>query len=412
MLSFDRSALPLALSTLIQVVKSKTLGPNLDGHGFVPGYSKGKRWLSEDRTERPMGSQIVLQIYQRWNQTDVLPSDVKSSAPSSPMKWLLELLYHDLLDWNNWLWEKRIGPLNMAVLGSDPCLNPMNKSTQWCKPSWGMAHLQGARFESLDNSPMYDAPDPTYSLWNQSTYRMRLYDVGQSAAIVAECESLAAIADILGQTADAALLRQRQTNLGDLIRNQMWEPNLSVFTNLLDNGTHYPRISPTSFYPMISGIATDEQATSMVTAWLTNVSRFCVPTSPSAWPPVSVPKDPKGCYWGVPSISADDPQFLVPGGTSGIYWRGETWAPQVYLVYVALSRYDHIPVIREARKGLCAQQLDLVLSVWDVSHNICENYPSTFINGSEVTGNQCTGNHFYDWGGLSGFISLIEAGYY
>jgi hypothetical protein len=36
--------------------------------------------------------------------------------------------------------------------------------------------------------------------------------------------------------------------------------------------------------------------------------------------------------------------FLVAGGTSGIYWRGETWAPQAYLVYQALTRYDHIPV--------------------------------------------------------------------
>ena len=47
---------------------------------------------------------------------------------------------------------------------------------------------------------------------------------------------------------------------------------------------------------------------------------------------------------GVPSISADDPMFLVAGGTSGIYWRGQTWAPQAYLVYQALGRYDHIPV--------------------------------------------------------------------
>ena len=42
MLSFDPAAgLPLALSSLIQVTKGKTLGPRLDGKGFVPGYSKG-----------------------------------------------------------------------------------------------------------------------------------------------------------------------------------------------------------------------------------------------------------------------------------------------------------------------------------------------------------------------------------
>jgi len=24
----------------------------------------------------------------------------------------------------------------------------------------------------------------------------------------------------------------------------------------------------------------------------------------------------------------------------------------------------------------------------------------------------CTGDHFYHWGGLTGFVSLLEAGYY
>lgn len=43
MLSHDRqgSTMGLAVSSLIQVTKAKTLGPYLDGHGFVPGYSKG-----------------------------------------------------------------------------------------------------------------------------------------------------------------------------------------------------------------------------------------------------------------------------------------------------------------------------------------------------------------------------------
>ena len=35
--------------------------------------------------------------------------------------------------------------------------------------------LQGARFESLDNSPMYDNPGGAYQLWNSTTLRMQLY---------------------------------------------------------------------------------------------------------------------------------------------------------------------------------------------------------------------------------------------
>ena len=254
-------------------------------------------------------------------------------------RWVLSLLYPDLLDWNDWLWEqRRLPPLMLAGMGSDPCVVPApagkaaagsgqagsDPPELWCKKSWGMGQMQGARFESLDNSPMYDAPDG-YSLWNSTSHRMRLYDVGQSSALVAECEALAEIATMLSQSADAARLKQRASELGALINRHMWLPELSVYSNVLLNGSAYPRISPTSFYPMLAGIASDEQAERMVATWLTNASRFCVPKDAAAWPPAGGPPSERvnvSCYWGVPSISADDPQFMIAGGTSGIYWRG------------------------------------------------------------------------------------------
>jgi hypothetical protein len=109
--------------------------------------------------------------------------------------WLLEVLYEDLKDWQQWLWtSRRLSPLLLAGMGSDPCTIPTPLTTDtnatgsqeqqlWCKKSWGMGQLQGARFESLDNSPMYDDPGGGYSWWNASTYRMNLYDVGQVRTI-------------------------------------------------------------------------------------------------------------------------------------------------------------------------------------------------------------------------------------
>jgi len=153
MLSMDAAALPLAVSSLIQIIKSKTLGPQLDGHGFVPGYSKGGRWLSEDRTERPVGAQMLLRIWRRWADNTGVGDP---SRQNTQLQWVLQLLYPDLLDWHAWMWaERRSDPLGLAVMGSDPCVVPgANSSQLWCKPSWGMGKLQGARFESLDNSPM------------------------------------------------------------------------------------------------------------------------------------------------------------------------------------------------------------------------------------------------------------------
>ena len=104
---------------------------------------------------------------------------------------MLEVLYKDLKDWHNWLWtSRRLPPLLLGGMGSDPCTIPdphtakkyartSQQQTLWCKKSWGMGELQGARFESLDNSPMYDDPGGGYVWWNASTYRMNLYDVGQ-----------------------------------------------------------------------------------------------------------------------------------------------------------------------------------------------------------------------------------------
>jgi len=54
--------------------------------------------------------------------------------------WLVELLFDDLYDWNQWFHqERRLPPLNITCLGSAEGV------------------MQDARFESgLDNSPMYD----------------------------------------------------------------------------------------------------------------------------------------------------------------------------------------------------------------------------------------------------------------
>ena len=40
--------------------------------------------------------------------------------------------------------------------------------------------------------------------------------------------------------------------------------------------TLYPRISPTSFYPLMAGAATDEQAGRMVREWLLSPRHFCI----------------------------------------------------------------------------------------------------------------------------------------
>ena len=48
----------------------------------------------------------------------------------------------------------------------------------------------------------------------------------------------------------------------------------------------------------------------------------------------------------------------------------------------------------------------LFLNQWRAHHHVCENF-SPWRNATE-----CTGMHFYHWGGLAGFIGLLDAGFY
>ena len=166
---------------------------------------------------------------------------------------------------------------------------------------------------------------------------------------------------------------------------QLWNDHEGIFANKFPNGTFSERISPTSFYPLLSNVATDEQAESIAKHWLMNQTRFCIGEQTSA------------CFWGLPSISADDPAFSKLG-----YWRGFVWGPMCFLVYSALQNYSHLPHISTAKKHLVSQMSDMFLVLWKEKGRICENYsPSHFSS-------DCTGDKFYHWGALTGLLSLLD----
>lgn len=67
-------------------------------------------------------------MYKRWYKSPGAPA----------LRWVLELLYPDLLDWQNWLWNhRRAAPLGLAVAGSDPCVVPGSNSTAASTLFWG-----------------------------------------------------------------------------------------------------------------------------------------------------------------------------------------------------------------------------------------------------------------------------------
>jgi len=277
MLALVDSDVPLAkriaYSNLIQIIKSRTI------NGFVPNWSAGG-WKSVDRSEPPVGSKVLLDIYTRFGD-----------------KWLVEFLYDDLLAWHEWNWGYRVLPQSgLLCLGSQLCEN-------------GTYCIGNARAESgLDQNPMWDCPGADddgnggdcYSFFNPETHQMQLSVVGMSSLFVMEAYALANLSVAIGRP-DGPRLLQRANLMGELLRTKAWDDQGKAFTNILGNGTFYRRIAPTSFYPLITGHPTASQATQMVQTWLLSPEHFCIDIS-GGWPHNT--KNPDTCFWGMPSIEA------------------------------------------------------------------------------------------------------------
>jgi putative isomerase len=227
---------------------------------------------------------------------------------------------------------------------------------------------------------------------------MQLYDVGMTSMFTMESAALAELADAIGRS-EAAMLRQRAASMQARISAHLWDEQGQIFTNMFVNESFYRRISPTSFYPLLANASTDAQATLMIERWLMNRSRFCItPTGDM------VGNNPAGCYWGLPSISADDDAFKGNGNHG--YWRGHVWGPMLQLTFWGLQNYDHVQVVRTARKALAQQSTAMMMEQWDAHAHICENFSPT--RGTP----DCSGDSFYSWGALAGMVSLLEGGYW
>ena len=224
---------------------------------------------------------------------------------------------------------------------------------------------------------------------------MRLYDVGFSSMYVQDAEALATLAPIAQRADEAPRLRKRAADQRALIQRHLWDDAKGIFVNRFWNGSFYPRVSPTSFYALMAGAASDAQAEAMVRDWLLSPEHFCIAMMGES------AGNHDDCWHGLPSIERADPAYPPLG-----YWRGYVWGPMAMLTYWSLQQYDHVPLVRTARKALCKQMTAMMLSMWRRHRHICENF------NPHKNATDCSGTKFYHWGALAGMISMIEAGQY
>ena len=319
--------------------------------GFVPNLSASRGIKSSDRSQPPVGSMVVREIYRQHRE-----------------KWFLEEVFPKLLTWNRW-WPRNRDTDGYLCWGSspfEPYLRNLDRN----------AHTRyGAALESgLDNSPMYDSIP-----FDTVRHQLKLADVGLMSLYIMDCDALSEIAGILGKVEIQKELSARADTYRENL-NKLWDESRGIYLNKrLDTNEFSEKITPTNFYPLLARAPSQSQAERMIQEHFYNPDEF----------------------WGtyiLPSIAFNDPDY-----SNDDYWRGRIWAPMNFLVYLGLRNYN----LEKAQRDLVAKSKDLLLRQWQEEGYVCENYnPET---GECADVRRC--DLFYHWGGLLGFISLIEEGY-
>jgi hypothetical protein len=349
MLSLDNKE--LAYANIVEITRGIT------EQGFVPNFYTESNYKSRDRSQPPVGTLAVWNIYRKYKD-----------------KWLLELLYDDFLRWNRW-WDANRQTDGLLSWGSSP-FEPVT----W--RYWelvGVNETYGGALESgLDNSQMYDDIP-----FDKDVHQQKLNDAGLSSLYVMDCNLLALIADELGKSDDARELRKRSERYKQNLSKLWDEDNKLYYNRRTDTKEFSRRISPTNFYPLLAQAPTNTQAENMLLNHLLNPDEF--------WG-----------EWVIPVTPRNDPAFK-----DNTYWRGRIWAPLNFLVYMGLRNYD-TPVVNDVRKQLADKSRKLLLKSWLSDGYVFENYSPVSGAGDDVRNS----DKFYHWGALLGFIDLIENGYY
>ena len=299
-------------------------------------------WI--DRSHPPIGAHAV------WHVAARLDDD-----------GILDRCFPVLIRAFEWWFERRDGNGNgLLEYGSSPV---------------GDGHFVHTKLAAMDesandNSPVYDEAE-----FDERAHTLDCEDVGLNSLLVHEGEILALMGDRLGRAVEAERLRDRIASLSELVRTDLWDDRRGIFANRLWSGLFVGSLAPTSFYPLLAGIASPDQAERMVRDWLLDPSRF--------WGPFPVAGTPH-----------EDPASL-----DNVYWRGRVWPPMNYLVYRGLRRYRFDDEASElASKGAAMFERE-----W-AGRRCFENFNQRTGEG----GDSVDADLFYTWGALLPMLADVD----
>jgi len=146
-------------------------------------------------------------------------------------------------------------------------------------------------------------------------------------------QMLSQMASALGNASGAAYWAGRAEQTKALVRKSLWSEELGVYLDRLPKTKQLVEtLTPATFWAMLAGIATQEQAVRMVNATLDNPSVLGTP-------------------FPMPCVSKSDPRFQPTN-----YWRGPVWVNVNYLTILGLRKYGMTAKAARLRE----QTIDLV----------------------------------------------------
>ncbi len=235
----------------------------------------------------------------------------------------LKQWYPKLIAYYNWYEE--FGSPEGSIFGLiSPFTGRRNSSD-------GLTAFYIAASTGLDNHPVYDATNGSY-VQIGNYYYMSMADLLLSSTMAIFARSLADISQALGIPPNYTLYMNKHSSLVYQINNHLWDDSSSLYKGKLWNGSIIDMNTQLTFIPLAAGIPNAYQASALV-KHLTNISEY-------------------NLAYGVPTVAANDPRFysLQPAyffSADGDYWRGNMWAPLVYLTYVGLKEYGYDNEARE-----------------------------------------------------------------
>ena len=339
----------LAVDSLKAVLETQY--PN----GNIPNW-RSRRNGTADRSQPPVGSYVVLKLFQKLGDMD-----------------LLRFAYPHLQKWHDF-WMSA-GPDGRArrdgngdgllEWGSDAGL--VGKDVpDWEKNAPG-------RMRAAWESGQEDLPNWDDAPYNEETGTLMLNCVDLNSLYALDSWCLSQIASMLERNHDAEVYLAQYEKTRSLVNSELWNEKEGFYFDRYWDGRTSIHKAASNFFPLIARIPDEARAQRMLRHLL----------------------DPKE-FWGdyvIPSVSRDDPAFRAD---SQQYWRGTIWPPTNYLVYQGLKAYGFDPVATEfARKSA-----DMFLRSWENFQLCPENFDS-------LTG-EAGGQRYQSWGPLFALIAVEE----